>query len=40
VNPLDNHPSPTLNQLYADTLHPIVRTLVEREGRLATEAPP
>jgi len=40
VNPLDNHPSPALHQLYADTLHPIVRTIVEREGRLATETPP
>ena len=37
VNPLDNHPSPALNQLYADTLYPIVRTIVEREGRSATE---
>ena len=37
VNALDNHPSAALNQLYADTLYPIVRTIVEREGRSATE---
>jgi len=40
VNPLDNHPSPALHQLYADTLYPIVRTIVERQGRLAAETPP
>jgi len=40
VNSLDNHPNPALHQLYADTLHPVVRTIVERQARLAIEPPP
>ena len=36
VNALDNHPSPALHQLYADTLYPVVRRIMEQR-RLSRE---